>query len=227
MDSFSKKKKAQNLSTLRQSGRGLRVLNKDRDNCYCGTNREGMIRTGFIRMKKAVEDTQPPQTHQTLQSCNQQQRQLRQQYRQGQDNIIGYQKNFNTLGHKTNQVQQILHSWRGNGNNYNNNHLSSYSNNTNNINIESINGNIDNLIDANNTIYITPTATINIAQPNISHNNRAQLSNATTNTNNNGNDKRQHKITHANNGQQLSRTKHQRYGDDIENIITFEHINVY
>ena len=48
-EAFSIKKKAQNLSTLRQSGRGQRVLTSDGDNCYGSTNREGMILTGYIR----------------------------------------------------------------------------------------------------------------------------------------------------------------------------------
>ena len=55
---------------------------------------------------------------------------------------------------KVGQVQQTLHSWRNSGGNYNINQSSPYSNNTNNINNESINGNIKYLCDNTNKITI-------------------------------------------------------------------------
>ena len=150
-------------------------------------------------------------------SSQQDQSQLLRWYWQRRDSINEYhQINSLTSNRQTTKIQQTLHSWRIADNNYTNTQLSFYCNTTSNNNNETPNGSIDHITD--NTVTSQNTNT-----PPTS--NRAHT--LASNNIENSNEKRRQQVLHSNNGQRPSRTKHQRYGDCEDNIITSEYINVH
>ena len=167
-----------------------------------------------------TETTTLINTQHTQHSSKQQRRQLQRRHQRGHDDINRYQTKDNNVGTRTaGQVQQTLQSWRNNGGNYNFNNLIPNVNIPNTINNESINGHIEYLCDQTNKITITPPVPIQNGPSRCKHKRKP--------INDKSDDKRQQKITSANNGQRPSRTKHHRYGDEANNVITFEHINVH